>query len=147
MAEPYDVELTAVAEQTYIRIYRDAQGCIREGDFGNSKVTLLKQVDEAIDKLIPHDPLNPQRALRGPLSNIFRVSKGRMRICYIASSQHRKIAILYISETPRKAGDINDPYSVFTRLVMSGKFDEIFTRLGVRRPIRQTEGLVRRLCT
>jgi mRNA-degrading endonuclease RelE of RelBE toxin-antitoxin system len=140
MAEPYEVELTATAEEIYSRIFNEAQECIKAGDRSNSKVVLLKQVDEVIDKIIPHDPVNPQRGLRGPLSNIFRISKGRMRICYVASSKERKIVILYISDTPRKAGDVNDPYSVFTRLVLSGKFDDIFTKLGVRRPPRQGSG-------
>jgi len=137
MAEPYEVVLTATAEETYKRVFNDAQECIGAGDTSNSKVTLLRQVDEVIDRIIPHDPLNPRRGLRGPLSNIFRISKGRMRICYVASSEARKIVILYISDTPRKAGDIKDPYSVFTRLVMSGKFDKVFTQLGVRRPPRE----------
>jgi mRNA-degrading endonuclease RelE of RelBE toxin-antitoxin system len=141
MAKPYDVELTVTAEETYARISMDAQECIKVGDLANSKVILLKQVDEVIDTLIPHDPFNPQRALRGPLSNIYSVSKGRMRVCYVGSPQHRKIAVLYFTETPRKAGNINDPYSVFARLVLSGKFDEVFIKLGVRRPIRQAEGL------
>lgn len=140
MAEQYEVELTTTAEETYNSISSAAEECIRVGDLSNAKVTLLKQVDEAIDVIIPHDPFNPQRGLRGPLSNIFRVSKGRMRICYVGSSDAKKIVILYISETPRKAGDINDPYSIFTRMVLSGKFDEIFTQLGVRRPPRQVAG-------
>lgn len=140
MADKYDVELTATAEETYKQISSAAEECIKAGDLSNAKVTLAKQVDEAIDAIIPHDPFDPKRGLRGPLSNIFRVSKGRMRICYVGSSEAKKIVILYISDTPRKAGDVNDPYSIFTRMVLSGKFDEVFTQLGVRRPPRQVAG-------
>jgi mRNA-degrading endonuclease RelE of RelBE toxin-antitoxin system len=141
MAEAYEVELTETAEQTYNRVFTDAQECIRAGDLSNSKVTLLKQVDEVIDKIIPHDPCSPQRGLRGPLSNIFRISKGRMRICYVVSSQAKKIVVLYISDTPRKSGDASDPYSIFTRMVLSGKFDEVFARLGIRHPKQSPKGL------
>src|SRR6266478_7819818 len=71
MAAHYAVELTKTAQATYERIYGDAQACLDKGDESNSKVKLLRVVDEAIDILIPHDPFNPGRALQGPLSNIF----------------------------------------------------------------------------
>jgi hypothetical protein len=63
-------------------------------------------------------------------------SGAELRIYYAASSKERKIIILYISETLRKDGDVRDPYSIFTRLVLSGRFDEVFTKLGVRVPPR-----------
>jgi len=137
MAAQYAVELTKTAQATYERIYGDAHACLDKGDESNSKVKLLRAVDEAIDTIIPHDPFNPGRALQGPLSNIFRVSKGRTRICYTGSSRLKKISILYISDTPRKAGDVHDPYAIFTRLVLSGKFDDVFSGLGIRMPKQQ----------
>jgi len=141
MAVEYSIELTQTAEETYRKIYEEAQACLEGGDVSNSKVTLLRMVDEAIDKIIPHDPFNRERALQGPLANIFKVSKGRVRICYVGSSKWKRIVIRYISDTPRKAGDVRDPYSLFTRMVLSGKFDDVFSRLGVRRPARQTATL------
>lgn len=96
--QPFDVELTPTAEDTYKRIYEEAQGCIKTGDTSNAKVVMLRMVDEAIDKIIPHNPFSRGNALSGPLSNVFRVSKGRLRIYYAASSKERKIVILYISE-------------------------------------------------
>jgi mRNA-degrading endonuclease RelE of RelBE toxin-antitoxin system len=83
-------------------------------------------------------PESTTNALSGPLANIFRVKKGRLRIYYAASSKDKKIVILYISQTLRKAGDVNDPYSIFTRLVMTGHFDKVFERLGVRIPPKHT---------
>ena len=132
----YTVELTPTAEATYRKIHDDAQACTKVGDTSNAKLTLLRMVDEAIDKIIPHNPFSVGNALSGPLSNVFRVSKGRLRIYYAASSKERKIIVLYISETLRKDGDARDPYSLFTRMVLSGRFDEVFTTLGVRVPPR-----------
>ncbi len=108
-------ELTEVAERVYRKLAQNAGKCIERGDHANSKVTLFRMIDDAITKLIPHDPLDPQRALSGPLANIFRLKKGRFRICYIASSEQRRIVVLYISETLRKSGDMADPYNVFTK--------------------------------
>lgn len=136
MPGKYAVELTKTAQDTYERIFKEAQDCLRKGDLSNSKATLLRMVDEAIDVIIPHDPFNPARGLQRPLSNIFRVKKARMRICYAASSKAAKIVILYISETPRRAGDAHDPYSIFTRLVLSGRFDGVFSDLGLKKPVR-----------
>ncbi len=83
-------------------------------------------MDEVLDKLIPHDPFVPERGLAGFLSGIYRIKKGRLRICYIGDSKTRKITVLYISDSPRKQGDANDPYRVLTKLVKSGKFDDLF---------------------
>jgi len=134
MATSYLVELTKEAQRVYQRLYEEAQECLETGDRTNSKVTTFRMIEEVLDKIIPHDPFNPSRALTGIFSNIFRIKKGRMRVCYIGSSQERKIIVLYISDTPRKHGDVNDPYSVFSRLVLSGRFDKFFEILGVRKP-------------
>jgi mRNA-degrading endonuclease RelE of RelBE toxin-antitoxin system len=134
----YKIELTPTAQKVYEEMYADAQACIESGDHVNAKLTTLRMVDDAIDNIIPHDPFSTTNALSGPLSNIFRVKKGRLRIYYAASSKEKKIVVLYISQTMRKAGDTNDPYSIFTRMVLTGRFNEVFARLGVRIPPRTT---------
>lgn len=134
--QSYRVELTPTAQKAYEEMHADAQACISAGDRSNAKVILMRIVDDAIDNIIPHDPLSVRNALSGPLSNLFRVKKGRLRIYYAASSTERKIVILFISQTLRKAGDVNDPYSIFTRLVMTGRFDQVFAQLNVRIPPR-----------
>lgn len=136
-SERFEVELTETAERVYRKLFDDAQERLGVGDESNSKVKLFHMVDEALTKIIPHDPLSPSRALSGHLSNIFRVKKGRIRICYVASSKHRKIIVLYISEKPRKAGDVHDPYEIFTQMVLSGTFDATFARLGIKLPDRK----------
>jgi mRNA-degrading endonuclease RelE of RelBE toxin-antitoxin system len=135
--QSYTVELTPTAQKTYEEIHAEAQACIEAGDGSNAKVTTLRMVDDAIDNIIPHDPIAVRNALSGPLSNIFRVKKGRLRIYYAVSSREKTVVILFISQTLRKAGDVNDPYSIFTRLVMTGRFDQVFARLNVRIPPRQ----------
>ena len=132
----FEVELTETAERVYRKLYEDAQVCL--GADSNAKVKLFNMVDEAVTRIIPHDPLNPTKSLSGHLSNIFRIKKGRTRICYVASSKHRKIVILYISESPRKAGDVHDPYEIFTQMVLSGTFDRTFANLGMKLPDRKT---------
>jgi mRNA-degrading endonuclease RelE of RelBE toxin-antitoxin system len=86
-------------------------------------------VEDAVKYIIPRDPIKRMHGLSGPLSNLFRLKKGRHRICWAASSATRRVCILFISETLRKEGDANDPYNVFTKLVLAGEFDEIIGRL------------------
>ena len=115
----------------------------KRGDVNSAHCTTLRMVDDALDALA-HDPIDKKYALSGSLSNIFRIKKGRMRICWLASSQKRKVTVLYISETPRKEGGARDPYKVFTNLVLSGQFDAVFDKLGVKRPTRRLSGALRR---
>lgn len=139
MMSIFKVELTQTAEEVYRQVFNTAQRILRSGAKDantHPKVKQLRILDDCINNLIPNDPFNPTRGLVGNLSNIFRVKKGRTRICYAASSQQSVIVILYISETLRKEGDKNDPYALFTNLVMSGKYDEVFDALGVSRPHR-----------
>jgi mRNA-degrading endonuclease RelE of RelBE toxin-antitoxin system len=126
----FTIELTDIAEAVYNRLYEDAQACLERGDETNSKVKQLRIVDDVLDRIIPHDPFAPERGLSGSLSGIYRIKKGRLRICYVGSSTTRKITVLYISDTPRKEGDSHDPYKVLTRLVKSGKFDALLNRPG-----------------
>ena len=132
--KPYQVRLTETAERVYVRVMEEGEDCIEAGDVTNAKVKRYRLLDEILEKIIPHEPFSKERALSGPLSNIFRIKKGRMRVCYIGSSAKHEIVVLYISDTLRKEGDARDPYSVFTKLVTSGEFDEVFAMLGVKAP-------------
>lgn len=127
----YTVELTETAAKVYRKVSREARAGLAAGDTTNAKVMQLRILDEVLDKIIPHAPLDPSRALSGSLSNIFRVKKGRLRVCYIGSSKERRIVVLFIADTPRKEGHRSDPYSVFDKLVQSGVFDEFFEDLGL----------------
>jgi mRNA-degrading endonuclease RelE of RelBE toxin-antitoxin system len=132
--KPYDVDMTESATTVYSDLYRRAKEAEDKGDPTNSVCTTFRMVQEAIKAFIPRDPINKKYALSGELSNIFRLKKGRLRICWIASSRMRRVCILFISESLRKEGDVNDPYRVFTKMVMSGELDDFFARLGVRKP-------------
>ncbi len=130
---PYEVDMTATAEEVYKNLARAAKSAEREGNYTSSHCTTFNMVKEAVSRIIPNDPINKKNALRGDLSNIFRLRKGRLRICWIASSQMRRVCILYIAETLRKEGDSNDPYVIFQGMLESGLFDHVMSDYGVRR--------------
>ena len=137
-AEPssllYEVDMTDSAAAVFSDLFRRARAAENRGDPSNAVCTTFRMVQEAIKTIIPADPLNPRYALSGDLSNIFRIHKGRLRICWIASSKMKRVCILFISESLRKEGDVNDPYRVFARMVRSGELDAFFARLGVKKP-------------
>ncbi|MFZ1085061.1 MAG: type II toxin-antitoxin system YhaV family toxin [Terracidiphilus sp.] len=130
---PYTIEMTATAEGVYADLYRKCKTAEKLGHSESVHCTTFHMVQEAVKTIIPHDPLNKRHALRGHLSNIFRLRKGRLRIIWIASSTMRRICILFISETLRKDGDPNDPYEVFQGQLEAGFFDQALQRLGVKR--------------
>lgn len=131
-ASAYEVDMTASAEQVYKKLHRLARDAEKAGDYASAHCTTFKMVKEAIKVIIPNDPLNKKHALRGDLSNLFRLKKGRLRIVWIASSKLRRICIMFISETLRKEGDADDPYAILQNLVDNGNFDAVFKQFGIR---------------
>ena len=131
---PYHIFLTNTAKAVYADLYNKSKAAEGKGDPTNSACTTFRMVQEAIKTIIPQNPIDRKYALSGHLANIFRIKKGRYRICWVASSEHRIIFILFISESLRKEGDANDPYRVFTKMVMTGEFDSVFDQLGIRKP-------------
>jgi hypothetical protein len=130
---PYEVDMSASAEAVYVDLYNRAHAAEANGDPTNAVCTTFRMVEETIERIIPRDPINKKHALRDDFANIFRLQKGRLRICWIASSKMRRVCILFISETQRKEGDVNDPYRLFAKLLMSGELDDHFQRLGVKK--------------
>ena len=139
-AKSWEIRLAEPAEAVYEELVRLAGEAVDRKDFTSSHCTTLRMVDEVLDRVIPHNPIDRRNALAGALSNIYRFRKGRMRIYWIASSERGQVVVLFISDTPRKEGDAYDPYEVFGRMVMSGRFAEFFEQLGVKLPDRVREG-------
>lgn len=133
-SEPYDVELTETAAAIYKNLHQRMTDAEARGETSSSHHTTFRMIQEAVKVTIPRDPVNKKYGLSGPLARFFRMKKGRYRICWAAPSQKRKVSILFISETLRKEGDVNDPYNIFTKLVMSGKYDGILSDLGLQSP-------------
>jgi mRNA-degrading endonuclease RelE of RelBE toxin-antitoxin system len=128
----YDVDMTATAEAVYKELGRNAKQAEQRGDYSSTHITTFEMVRDVIKRIIPSDPINRKYALRDALSNVFRIRKGRMRICWIASSKMHRVLILFISETMRKEGDANDPYVILQNMMDSGSFDQYFEQMGVR---------------
>ncbi len=129
-----DIDMTASAEAVYSDLARKAREAEKSGNYASAHCTTFNMVRDAITRVIANDPHNRKYALRGSLSNIFRVKKGRLRICWISSSKLNRVCILFIAETLRKEGDASDPYVIFQNLIDSGRFDRVFEQFGVRMP-------------
>ncbi len=120
----YTVEMVPSAEAVYKQLYQNMKEADARGEESSIHHTTFRMVEEAIKTIIPRNPIDRSFGLSGPLSKYFRIKKGRMRICWAANSATKKVTILFISETMRKEGDANDPYNIFTKLVMSGEFQK-----------------------
>lgn len=118
--KPFKIELTASAEAVYLELRQHALDAEGRGDGTNQHCTTFRMVEQAIRTVIPANPTDKKYALHGPLANFFRIAKGRLRIVWAVSTEHRAILIVYISNTPRKEGDAQDPYEVLHRLARAG---------------------------
>jgi mRNA-degrading endonuclease RelE of RelBE toxin-antitoxin system len=133
---PYRVFLSTAAKQAYTAYFERAEKAKQRGDLTNEHIKKLRLIDEVIEVFIPRDPFNIKYALTGELSKVFRIHKGRLRICWIGSSEKKLIYIVFIAETLRKAGDVNDPYRLLTNMMLSGEFEGLFAELGLAAPLR-----------
>jgi mRNA-degrading endonuclease RelE of RelBE toxin-antitoxin system len=101
---PYDVEFSEAAFREYEKLYRKMQEAENRGDRHSGHHTIFRMVEEVIKVFIPRNPVNKDYGLHGSLSEFFRVKKGRLRICWAASSQKRRVCILFISELSASRG-------------------------------------------
>jgi len=130
---PYKVDLTETAEKVYKDLKIKSKAAEDLGHSDSPHCTTFRMIEEAVKKIIPNDPHSKAHALRGHLSNFFRLRKGRWRIIWIASSEMGRVCILYISETMRKDGDVNDPYVLFEKEYDAGRYDDLLSAFGVRK--------------
>jgi toxin YhaV len=100
----------------------------------HSQVKLYAAVMTAIKEKIPLDPFASHFALTGPLKKYGRVKKmglpDRYRLFFRAlrTPEQKAIFILWLGY-PQKAGDKNDCYQAFTRMVNRGDCPESLNEL------------------
>lgn len=116
---------------------RDLQASVRqlrktlpkEEYLSHNTVKLYTAIAIAIKEKIPLDPFASHFALTGPLKKYGRVKKmglpSRYRLFFRAmhSEESKAIFILWLGY-PRKAGDKNDCYQAFRKMVSRGDFPD-----------------------
>ena len=129
-SKPFEIVLSKYAEAAYLGFRDRSRKAQERGETSNYHITAFNMVRDAI-RIIQANPTDSKHSLAGDLSGISRLKKGRMRVCWVTALDSRTVCILYISETLRKEGDKNDPYAVFTKMVMSGEFKDVFGLIGI----------------
>jgi toxin YhaV len=98
----------------------------------HSDVKFLKALNIGIKEKIPQDPFASHFALQKPLQKYSRLKKmglpERYRLFFRAFKKQQIIIILWLG-FPRKEGDKNDCYQVFTKKVENGEFPESIDNL------------------
>jgi len=132
----------AFQPQLFARQYRELKAEVKRlkqeldpASFGkHPKVKLLAAVMEGIKERIAVDPYASRFALSGPLRRYGRL-KGfglphRYRLFFrpFEAEDRRLLLILWLGY-PRKEGDHNDCYAVFSRLVRRGELPENWASL------------------
>lgn len=102
--------------------------------YSHATVKLYTAIMVAIKEKIPEDPFASQFVLQGSLKKYGRVKKmglpDRYRLFFRAlqTPDHKAIFILWLGY-PRKAGDKNDCYQAFTKMIEKGEFPDSFDDL------------------
>jgi|GEM_PF-367525 len=112
---------------------RKLKSRLESGDFiRHPDVKLLKAVDAGIRAKISLDPFASHFALRKPLQKYGRLKKmglpQRYRLFFRAFADQHIIIVLWLG-FPRKEGDRQDCYQVFSRMVANGKLPESYESL------------------
>ncbi len=95
----------------------------------HTTVKLFAAIAIGIEEKIPSDPFAAHFALTGALKRYSRMKKmglpGRYRLFFrvFDTTEMKAIVILWLGY-PRKEGDKNDCYEVFTKMVNRGDFPE-----------------------
>jgi toxin YhaV len=100
----------------------------------HATVKLLAAVMAGIKEKIVLDPFAPQFTLKGSLRHYGRLKgmglNDRYRLFFRAfAAEDRKVLIILWLGFPRKEGDKNDCYEVFSRMVCNGDFPESLEQL------------------
>lgn len=112
--------------QELVNIVKNLREGLSPSDFvKHSQVKLFKGITIGIEEKIPAYPLASYFALKKPLNEYSRLKKmglpNRYRLFFKVFLQQKAIVILWLG-FPRKDGDKNDCYRVFTKLIELGQF-------------------------
>ena len=98
----YIVVLGIGSEQTYMRLQHLAEFQLSHGETANYHVALFRKLEDLLERVLPQDPFNRERALSGPLANVFRVTDEPIRVYYCGAPNEAKITVIRIADTPLK---------------------------------------------
>jgi hypothetical protein len=117
---PYEINLTASAKAAYLELRQRARAAEARNDLADPNISAFHFVDHAIRHVIPNTPENTRFALHEPLTAMFRIKKGRIRIMWVANTDLRSVVIVFISNTPCKDADDAQKYATLNRLAKAG---------------------------
>lgn len=110
------------------KLATSAESALARGDNSNANVKLFDQISKNIYEIIPSDPASDQFRQGNTLgknNSAWRRSKfgGRFRLFFRYHSSSKLIAFAWVndSKTLRKAGSKTDPYTIFEKMLASGK--------------------------
>ena len=119
-------------ESLSIRVLDLKSKLTKEQFITHPDVKRLKALDAGIKRKIPQDPLASHFTLQKPLQKYSRLKKmglpSRYRLFFRVFDEQKAIIILWLG-FPRKEGDKNDCYEVFSKKVKNGNFPEDLERL------------------
>src|SRR6478752_965610 len=124
----YPIELTPPAKEAYVRIFDMAQPYLEAGQLTHPAVVTFNAVEKAMDWILAKNPCNPDLALAGVCSVIYRVSLTSLSICYVVNPAKPSVIVLTIS--PNHPG----MRSWLITAIDNGSIDDLLETLEIEMP-------------
>lgn len=94
----YQLRWTEPAERAYRQLRERAEACLDRQQDKHPAVLTLNEIENALDTTLTNDPCDPERALAGMLSIIYRLTLASVSIVYVATSLEPVVILLNISQ-------------------------------------------------
>lgn len=124
----YPVELTPDARDAYIQICSNAESYLVAGQTTHPSVVTFNAVENAMDSILAKNPCNPDLALSGIFSVVYRVRLDTVSICYIVNPFKPVVVVLTIS--PNYPG----MRRWLITAIENGTVDELLESLEIEKP-------------
>jgi mRNA-degrading endonuclease RelE of RelBE toxin-antitoxin system len=130
---PYEIVWTEPAEKSYLQLKKNARACIDAGQSQHPAVLIFNEVENALETTLTTCPCNPDRALAGVLSIVYKLPLRTFYISYLINPSKPIVTVLTIA---RKQQSVR---TWLNTAIEDGTVDGVLAQLGIEKPCINVE--------
>jgi hypothetical protein len=125
---PYQIVWTAPAEKSYLQLKQSARACLDAGQSQHPAVLIFNEVENALETTLVTCPCDPDRALAGVLSIVYKLPLRSVYISYLINPSKPIVIVLTIA---RKQQSVRKWLST---AIEDGTIDGVLALLDIEKP-------------
>jgi len=125
---PYQIVWTEPAEKSYLQLRQNAQACLDVGQSQHPAVLIFNEVENALETTLATFPCDPDRALAGVLSIVYKLPLRSVYISYLINPSKPIVIVLTIA---RKQQSVRKWLST---AIEDGTVDSVLALLDIEKP-------------